>query len=253
MKARVLAFFSNLKKTWAEFQEAWACPRRGLALRFVFVIMFFAVGAVSFVGLRLIRNTQTRLAKLEGNHGSHGAHKSEHASAESGDGEEHASAGGEHGDKSGGASPGIFVAPIPQSIEDRTDGVQEADKDLVEPDEAARGLANLSPTEAKVTPYNPFFKISGIVTTTADEGTQLARVAAVVTLEVDSSEAMLELEKKQGELKYMIASLISEQSSVTLRTPAGKDKLKTDVFKQINYQLQNGKIKDVLIEDLIIQ
>jgi flagellar basal body-associated protein FliL len=231
MKARFLAGLSELRRVYRNFMEAWTCPRRGLAMRFVIIIMFFSLSGVGFVGFRFVQESHRRLAALKKPVEIHTELVTEEAS-----------------------SSGVFQSPIPQEVEMRRDGIQEAGKDLAEPEiEEGRSIASIAKDGLKMAPYNPFYKIGGIVTTTADQGTQLSRVAATVTLEVDSSECMREIEKKQGEFKYMIASLISEQSSVDLRTPKGKAKLKTDVFREVNYHLQSGKIKDVLIEEIIIQ
>ncbi len=237
MKARFQAGLSEFRRSAKNFSEAWTCPRRGLAMRFVLVIMAFALSSVSFVGIRFIQITEKRLADLKKD-----LPVDEIAELAEGESSESSGAGA------------IFKSPIPREIEVKRDGKEESGKDLSEPQiDEGRGIAAIARDGIKVAPYNPYFKITGIVTTTADQGTGLSRVAATVTLEVDSSEAMRELEKKQGEFKYMIASLISEQSSEDLRKPAGKARLKGDVFREVNYHLQSGKIKDVLVEEIIIQ
>lgn len=153
-----------------------------------------------------------------------------------------------------GTAPAIGVRAIPPLISDRQDGVQEGDKDLVEPEiRSGRGLASLTATPEAAAPYNPFTNYANIVGSTSEKGSQVARLAVDVAFEVDSHVTMRELQDREKEVKFVIGSLIGELTYDDLRKEEGRSLLKKRIFQEVNYLLKKGKIRDVLYENFVMR
>ncbi|NCN40457.1 flagellar basal body-associated FliL family protein [bacterium] len=153
----------------------------------------------------------------------------------------------------GGGVPGLGVRAVPKAILNRQDGVQEKDKDLVEPEiTRSRGLSSLGEVP-KVAPYNPYVIYGGIFGSTAEKSANVGRVAMDVAFEVDSHLVKKELEDREKEISSMISNLVAEQEYEFLRNERGRLFLKKRIFDEVNFKLKKGKVKDVLYSEFIMR
>ena len=149
----------------------------------------------------------------------------------------------------------IGARAIPRSISKRQDGIQESDKDLVQSEiQEGRGLASIRfNQETETAPYNPYFTYNEILGSTSERGAHVGRVAMDVAFEVDTSAAMRELQEREKEIKFMISSLVAEIPYEELRADEGRLHLKKRIFKEVNYVLKKGKVKDVLYSSFVMK
>ncbi len=229
----------GVKEFRANLAAALRNPGRAWAIFFVLGTMFCAMGAVVGVGLMIV---MPKVHHAEGHAASEGA-------AQAG---EHAESGGEHAEASA-ATPGFLAEALPKSVRDRQDGIPEEDKDLVEKPKAERDLASVMKEAPAPVPYNPFFEISEIMASTNDSGSKLGRVAMTVVFEGATGSTLFELERRKGELQYLLASLLSEKGRDELAERPGREKLKREIFREVNYLLRDGKVTDVLLTDFTMK
>lgn len=162
-------------------------------------------------------------------------------------GEEHAEAG-EHGGEHGAESQSIYAAKIPKEITERQDGVPEPDMDLVDPKiEAARGLAATLKQDLKVKKEFRFVEIPEVMASTRIGANFSGKVLASIFVEVDSLETEKEVKARGVEFKGLIASIIAEKQRDALKTPEGQAQLKTEILRELNHLIKDGRVNDVLM------
>ncbi len=229
IKERLLGSVRDFK---ANLAAALRHPGRAWAIFFTLGTMFCALGAVVGVGVVLVLPKAHLAQKVIG------------ASHEIVEGQSPGDA----------ALPGFLAEAIPKSVRDRQDGLPEGDKDLSEAEpEVKRDLASVLKEAPASAPYNPFFEISEIMASTNDTGSKLGRVAMTVVLEGATGATLLELERRKGEVQYLLASLISERGRDTLKERPGREQLKKEIFREVNYLLRDGRITDVLVTDFTMK
>lgn len=179
----------------------------------------------------------------------------EESSDESHDGAEESGEQASDSHSKSSSSMVIGVRAIPRSIEKRQDGIPEPDKDLVQQEiESGRGLASINFKQDETpTLYNPFFTYNEILGSTSENAAYVGRVAMDVAFEVNSFEAMKELQEREKEIKFMISSLVGEIPYDDLQGEKGRVYLKKRIYKEVNYILKKGKVKDVLYSNFVMK
>lgn len=246
-------FFTSIKNAKLRFKNLWKSQEnaylfRGLLL-FSFVSFFVLCGSSFLLWSHWSKKIEAQhraLASLneeEEIEEKSNEHEAEESSAEK-----------KTEDSPATDSLSVGVRSIPKSISKRQDGVPEPDKDLVMPEYKEKGiLAKVQTPAVAPAPYNPFFNYPDIVGSTSNSTSMVAKVAIDLSLEVDSFAVMKELEEREHEIKFMISSLVAENTYEDYRTDKGTNQLKKRIFKEVNYILKSGQIKDVLYNNFVMK
>jgi hypothetical protein len=244
VKAKLKAWWAeqlqSLEACRARFAELWSDVENALLFR---AVLGFAGSAL----LLLFGTSGLMVAKfLNGSHTSVAVEEQEKQGKEV---VEHAAS------DSAPSFIALNARVLPRSITNRQDGVPEADKDLVQSEiKEGRGLASIGfNQEIEIAPYNPYFTYYEILGSTSERAAHVGRVALDVSFEVDTSAGMKELQEREKEIKFMISSLIAEMGYDELRTDEGRLNLKKRIFKEVNYVLKKGKVRDVLYSSFVMK
>jgi flagellar basal body-associated protein FliL len=163
---------------------------------------------------------------------------------------------GEVASGGGGLNAIVGMRPIPREIRNRQNGIPEPDKDLVEVEiRRGRGLAAISPSAQveEPVPYNPFVSYNEILGSTSEQAAHVGRVAMDIAFEVQNFGAMRELREREKEIKFVISSLVAEFTYDILREEEGRLALKKRIFREVNYLLKDGQIRDVLYSNIVMK
>ena len=245
--AKVHSLKDGIASSKRKFAFLWRDKENALLFRGLLLLIFFVGSVLTTSGVLLWKKMHPKVAHPEvADHAE--AHVEKHADASSG---HEAEANDKPADT---PLPVMGVRAVSKEISKRQDGIQEADKDLVEPEiKKGRGLAAFTAEVAPTQPYNPFVTFLGIVGSTSERGGQVARLAIDISFEADSFVAMTELQAREKEVKFVVGSLVSEITYEDLRSEAGAAKLKERIFAEINYTLKQGKIRDVLFQNFVMR
>ena len=235
-----------LSKLLPALKLYWSPPRESFFARLLILLCIFTVATmgVSTVIFLKIRKAEhkTDLA----------AHHSDEENDEHGEAEEHAAAEGAHGGGHGASEQEeqavLGGSKIHKSVLARRDGHIEPGHDLIEPDiESTRSIASLLKNELKVDFGARYVELPEIFTSLRDGVAYDGKLILNIALEVNSTEAKVEIEKRSTEIRSLISAVASERQKQSMLTTKGILSFKEEVFREIALLVGAGKVSDVLI------
>jgi hypothetical protein len=162
----------------------------------------------------------------------------------------------ESGEKSADDEIHLGSSPLPKSVLARQDGKMESDHDLVDPEiEKTRNVAStLASSDLKVSSkLYRFVEIQEIFAGTRSGRQHEGHFMGDVVLELDSAEAEKEVRSRKTELQSVITSIVAERQQDRLKTREGHDEIKSDVQRELNHILHDGKVVDVLFTNYLVK
>jgi len=98
----------------------------------------------------------------------------------------------------------------------------------------------------------PTLAINDIIVNLLDD--QESRyLKAAITLEMDGSDGVKEVEDRQPQVRDAILMLMSSKTFAELRDMQGKLQLRAELMERINGFLQKGKVRTIYFTDFVVQ
>lgn len=220
---------------WRELGAPGRLPDDKKIVKAVMVVMFLAVatwtgGTALFVRKFVLKpSSHAKVAKAAHGDAHGGGHDAPAA------------------DQGGGHSLMGETSPLPDSVRERQDGVEEPGHDLVDPDlEYTRGLVSVLSEELQVDRAYRFVSLPPVMASMKQNDGEGGTFYAEVVLQVSSYDTEKDILKRKQELSGVISSLISQKNRTQLSTFRGVASLKNDIQTEMNHLVSKGAVKDVL-------
>lgn len=109
-----------------------------------------------------------------------------------------------------------------------------------------------SPTKAKADKVGAMFPLEPFIVNLADsDGKRYLKITMEIELEKENISE--ELEKRSPQIRDTILTLLTSKSFNDIKDVAGKFKLREQIAKRVNNQLDSGKIRQVYFTEFVIQ
>ena len=98
----------------------------------------------------------------------------------------------------------------------------------------------------------PLLAIDDIIVNLLDDQ-ETRYLKAAITLELDTTVGVDEVEKRKPQVRDAILLLLSSKTFAELRDLQGKLQLRAELMERINGLLQKGKVKTIYFTDFVVQ
>lgn len=106
--------------------------------------------------------------------------------------------------------------------------------------------------ETAVPPVGPMVTMDDFIVNILDaEGTRYLK--ASMTLELESPEALAEVEERKAQVRDAILLYLSSKTFDEIRDLQGKLQLRADLIGRLNGLLSSGKVKTIYFTDFVVQ